>query len=62
MDKGMNLLDHKSQQLRSWLDNIERIRSIESTLTIGQIKNMLDFLDGLERKLDDVILQTFAKC
>ncbi len=61
MSEGFNVLDHKYEQLRSWLDNIERMRGAESTLTVSQIKGMFDFLDGLERKLDDVVIRAFEE-
>lgn len=56
---GINVLDHKHDQLRTWLDNIKKKRGLDSTLTVKQIYDMLDFLDGLESKLDDVVIEAF---
>ena len=61
MSEGLNLLDHKYEQLRSWLDNMERMRGSESTVTVSQVKNMFDFLDGLEIKLDDIVIRAFEE-
>ena len=56
----MNILDHKHLQFRTWLDSISDKRGINSTLTIGQICDMLDSLDGAEKKMDDIILEAFG--
>ena len=59
MSEGMNILAHKYTNLRVWLDNIKDKRDMASTLTVGQIYKMLDFLDGLEKKLDSIIIAAF---
>ncbi len=61
MSEGFNVLDHKYAQLRSWLNNMERMRGAESTVTVSQVKGMLDFLDGLEIKLDDIVIRAFEE-
>ncbi len=61
MQKGMNILDHKHLQFRTWLDSISDKRGINSTLTIGQICDMLDSLDVAEKKIDDIILSVFSE-
>lgn len=60
MASGMNILDDKLTQFRSWLDSIVRKRGIDSTLTIGQIYEMLSFLDGMEEKMDEIILKALG--
>ena len=57
----MSILDTKYTNLKKWLDNIKDKRGIGSTLTVGQIYRMLDFLDSLEEKIDDVIIAAFDK-
>lgn len=57
--QGMNILDHKYDKFRTWLDSISDKRGINSTLTVGQIYEMLDFLDASEEKIDDIILAAF---
>ena len=57
--EGINILEHKSVQFRVWLDNIAQKRSLDSTLTVKQIYEMLDFLDGMEEKVDGIILKAF---
>ena len=59
-EEGMNILDHKYDQLRTWLNSIVTKRGINSTLTVGQILDMLDFLDGMEKKLDEIVLKAFG--
>lgn len=60
MELGMNILDDKYTKFRSWLDSIVRKRGIDSTLTIGQIYEMLAFLDGMEEKMDEIILKVIG--
>lgn len=57
MTKGINILEHKSIQLRTWVDSIAEKRGVDSTLTIRQIYEMLDFLDEMEKRFDDIILK-----
>ena len=59
--KRMNILDHKHLQFRTWLDSISDKRGINSTLSIGQICDMLDRLDVAEKKMDDIILEAFVE-
>ena len=61
MEKGINILDHKWAQLRVWLDNIADKRGLYSTLSIEQINEMLDFLDGMEKKMDDIIIKALGE-
>ena len=57
--RGMSILDHKSFNFRKWIDNIGKLRGMESTLSISQICNMLDKLDELETAIDDIIMSAF---
>ena len=59
MCKGMNLLEHKSVWFKEWLENIVEKRGLDSTLTVKQVLDMLVSLDGMEKKLDDIIIKTF---
>ncbi len=56
---GINILDEKYINFKKWLRSISAKRGLESTLTIAQIYKMLDFLDGMENKMDEVILKAF---
>ena len=60
MDKGINILDHKSVQFRTWLDSIVAKRGEDSTLTIAQLYEMLNMLDGMEKKMDEIILEVLG--
>ena len=56
MEQGINILDHKYDQFRLWLDSISDKRGINSTLAVSQVCDMLDFLDSVEKETDDIIL------
>lgn len=59
MEKGMNILDDKYTNFNKWINAILDKRGLESTLTIGQIIDMLNFLDEMERKLDEIVIKAF---
>lgn len=59
MEKGMSILDEKYTNFRKWLDSIVDKRGLQSTLTIGRIYKMLDFLDDMEKEIDDIIIAAF---
>lgn len=59
MEEGINILDHKYDQFRTWLDAISSKRGISSTLTVSQILDMLDSLNGTEKRIDGIILAAF---
>lgn len=61
METGMNILDDKYTQFRSWLDSIATKRGMDSTLSIGHIYRMLAFLDAMEKKMDEIILELFEE-
>ena len=59
MGNGINILDDKHTQFRTWVENIAERRGLNSTLTVGQIVDMLDLLDGVEEKTDEIIMKAF---
>lgn len=58
---GINILERKSVQFRQWLEEIAEERGLQSELTIEQIFEMLNSLDRAEKKMDEIILETFEE-
>ena len=59
METRMNLLDDKYVQFWAWISHITDKRGLDSTLTIAQITEMLEFLNENEKRMDRIILKVF---
>ncbi len=60
-EQGINILSDKYTQLREWLNHIAQKKGVESELSVEQIFRMLDFLDTIEKRMDDIILKIFRE-
>ncbi len=59
MDEKMSILDEKYVNFKKWVNAIADKRGSDSTLTINQIRGMLDLLDRMEKKINGIILAAF---
>ena len=54
-----SILESKYVKLRSWLSCISDKHGPDSTVSVVKIQEMMKFLDSMESKMDDIILEAF---
>lgn len=60
-DLTWDLLDHRWDRLKIWVQNIANKRGIESTLSIYQIIDMIKYLEKSDQVRDDTIVEELSK-